>query len=215
MAAEIRILAVSGEGREKIPATSAQIRLVIEARGSVATEVQQEIAQKSSAVVDLLRSLDVEQLKTLGIQLRTYYEYPKDVIKQMRYQGSNTITFSVPIDNAGIALDEAVKAGASGINGISFTATDEAINAAKQEALSKATIDAKTKAETVLSTLDFTLKEIISIEIDRARIQEIKPTTRRRRRSSLTSPGDEPSYEMPVAGGEITVDASVTLQISY
>ena len=163
-----RTLSVSGRGKTKIAATLAQIKLAIEARGKIATEVQQEIARKSSAVVDLLRSLNIEQLKTLGIQLRTYHDYIDGVMKQIEHRGSNTITFSLPIDDAGVAIDEAIKAGANRVDGITFKATDEAIDAAKQEALRKATIDAKTKAETVLSTLNFTLKDIIYIDRSRS-----------------------------------------------
>ena len=87
----------------------------------------------------------------------------------------------------------------------------------KQEALRKATVDAKTKAETVLTTLNLAIKDITYIEIDRAGLQSAKPasTRRRRRSSSSTPPEDEPGFEMPVIGGEIIVDASVTLQISY
>lgn len=213
----LKTLVVSGRGREKISATSAQVKLAIEGRGKIATEVQQEIARKSSAVVELLRSLNIEQLKTLGIQLRTYHDYIDGVMKQIEHRGSNTIIFSLPIDDAGVAIDEAIKAGANRIDGITFNATDEAINAAKQEALRKATVDAKTKAETVLTTLNLAIKDITYIEIDRAGLQSAKPasTRRRRRSSSSTPPEDEPGFEMPVIGGEIIVDASVTLQISY
>ena len=211
----LKILAVSGRGIEKIPATSAQIRLVVDARGKIATEVQQETARKSSAVVNLLRSLNAKQLKTLGIQLKTRYDHTNNVSKFIEYRSENTITFSVPIEDAGIVLDEAVKAGVSRVDAISFNATDEAVEAAKQEALKKATVDARNKAETVLTTLDLTIKEIIAIEIDRVRLPENKPATRRRRRSSSTPPGDKPIWEMPIIGGEIAIDAAVTLQISY
>ena len=210
----IKVLTVSGEGIEKIQTTSAQIRLGIEARGMVAIEVQQEIARKSSTVVDLLRSLNAEQLKTTGVGLRTC---PNDNDDTIEYLGSNTIIFSVLIDDAGMAIDETVKAGASRINGITFTATPEAISIAKQEALSKATIDAKGKAEVVLSTLDLTLKEIIRIEVDRTHMREIRPSSSQRRRRSSTNPPEngDSNYEMTVVGGEIAVSASVTLEISY
>ena len=52
-------------------------------------------------------------------------------MKQIEHRGSNTIIFSLPIDDAGVAIDEAIKAGANRIDGITFNATDEAINAAQ------------------------------------------------------------------------------------
>ena len=210
-----RILAVTGKGVEKIEATSAQVRLGIEARGEVAAEVQQEVASKSSAVVDLLRGRNVTRLKTIGIRLSTYYEGSnRDIVK---YIGTNIVNFCVPIDDVSILLHEKVQAGVSRVDGVNFTATEEAISGAKQEALTKATIDAKNKAEVVLSTLGFTLQEIINIEIDEAHFQKFQPFTRhvsRNRRSSRVTE-DASFSEMPVVGGELTVNASVTLQISY
>ena len=129
------------------------------------------------------------------------------------------LSFSLPIDDAGVAIDEAVNAGASRVDGITFTLRMKQLILSKQEALRKATIDAKTKTETVLSTLNLTLKEIIRIEIDRACLQAVKPATnsrrRRRARSSSAAPGDDSGFEMPVVGGELAVDASVTLEIIY
>lgn len=211
----LRILAVCGTGVKKIEATLAQVNLGIQVLGKIAAEVQQEVASKSSAVVDLLRSRNVDRLKTTGIGLRNYYDQSnRDVIK---YIGTNTITFRVPIDDVGILLDETVKAGASRVDGVNFTATEEAISDAKQEALRKATRDAKTKAEVVLSTLNFTLKEIINIKIDEARFQEFNQsiTYGQRRMSRRGNEEDAFFPKMPVVGGELTVNASVTLQISY
>ena len=208
----VRVLAVTGKGVEKINTTLAQVNLGIQARGEVAAKVQQEVASKSSAVADLLRSRNVKQLKTTGIALRTYYEGTNRDL--MGYIGTNTVSLRVPIDDVSILLDETVKAGASRIDGVNFKATLKAISNAKQEALRKATIDAKTKAEIVLSTLDFTLKEIIKIEVDEARVREFEQSTSSVRRRSSRRMSDE-SSEIPVFGGESTVNAAVTLQISY
>lgn len=210
----LRILAVSGTGVEKVEATLARVSLGIEARGEAAAEVQQEVARKSSAVVDLLRSRNVEQLTTTGIRLNYYERMNQGVTK---YAAINTVNFLVPIDDVGVLLNETVKAGASRVDGVNFTANEEAISNAKQEALRKATIDAKNKAEVVLSTLDFTLKDIINIKIDEARFQELNQsiTYGQRRRSRRGIEENDFFSEMPVSGGELTVNASVTLQISY
>ena len=208
----LRILAVTGRGVEKIEATLAQVNLGIEARGEVAAEVQQEVASKSSAVVDLLRARNVEQLTTTGIRLNYYERMNQGVTK---YAAINTVNFLVPIDDVGVLLDETVKVGASRVDGVNFTATEEAISGAKQQALRKATIDAKNKAEVVLNTLDFRLGEIVTIEVDEARVGELQSSIFHGQLGRASSRNMEESFEMPVVGGELTVNASVTLQISY
>ncbi|MEM7595011.1 MAG: SIMPL domain-containing protein, partial [Cyanobacteria bacterium P01_A01_bin.83] len=170
---------------------------------------------KSLALVELLRSRSVDQLKTTSIALRTYYE-SGDEKNLIKYVSTNKVSFSVSISDLGFLLDQTVKAGASRIDRVNFVATPEAILLAKQEALRKATIDAKTKAEVVLSTLGFTLEDVVRIEINGNPVSEIR-TERRRRSSGGIASGDEDSsgIGISVIGGEQIVDASVTLQISY
>jgi uncharacterized protein YggE len=208
----LRTLTVEGNGIEKIATTLAEVQLGVEIQGKTASEVQQEIAERTTAVVDLLRSKDVKQLQTTGVRLNPNYQQSNEG-KQDRiligYVGTNTVSFQIPIEQIGALLDEAVRVGASRIDGISFTATPEAISMAKKEALRKATIDAKAKGEVVLDTLDFTSQEIISIEVDNAQIRQPMPTANRQFAIA------QEDLSTPIIGGEQTVGASVTLQIGY
>ena len=70
----LRTLTVAGNGIEKIATTLAEVNLGVEIRGKTATQVQQEIATRTSAVVDLLDSKDVQQLQTTGVRLNPNYE---------------------------------------------------------------------------------------------------------------------------------------------
>jgi len=60
----IRTLSVTGRGVEAIPTTQTQVALGVEVQGKTAAEVQQEAARRSSAVVALLRSRQVQKLET-------------------------------------------------------------------------------------------------------------------------------------------------------
>lgn len=209
-----KTLTVTGNGMKTIETTIAEVQLGVEIQGKTATEVQQEVAQRTSAVVDILRAKGVQQLKTTGVQLNPTYNY--DQANQNNgqpvltgYIGTNTVNFSISTEQVGILLDETVKAGASRIDGISFRATPEAIFTAKKEALRKASINAQEQADIVLDTLNLTSKEIIKIEVDEARVEE--PQYAARDQASLA----EAKMSTPVVGGEQTVEASVTLQITY
>src|SRR6476646_9674012 len=59
-----RTLSVSGRGVESVSATLSEVNLGVEIQGKTAQEVQQEAARRSSAVVALLRSRNVEKLQT-------------------------------------------------------------------------------------------------------------------------------------------------------
>jgi uncharacterized protein len=204
-----RTLSVSGRGVETIPTTLAQVNLGVEIQGKTAQEVQQEAAQRSSAVVAFLKSQNVEKLQTTGIQLNPVYSYTNNVQRITGYAANNTVSFRIPTEKAGTLLDNAVKAGATQINGISFFANDEAIASAQKQALKKATQDAQQQADAVFSALGFKSKEVVSIQVNNASAPPPPPMLLRAEAAKVAD------ASTPVVGGEQQVEASVTLQISY
>ena len=205
----LKTLTVTGEGIERIPTTLTQVQLGVEIQGKSATDVQQQVAKRTAAVVDFLRSRKVERLQTTGISLQPNYQYNNNQRQLIGYIGTNTVSFRYQTEQVGTILDEAVRAGATRIDQVSFTATDEAISIAQKEALRQATRDAQEQAEAVLETLNFTAKEIVNIQINGANTPQpmFMKTAEFARAASADS--------TPVIGGEQTVQASVTLQISY
>lgn len=207
----LRTLTVTGQGIEKIPSTVAQVQLGVEAQGKTAQQVQQEVARRSSAVVALLKSRNVDKLQTTGINLNPQYNYDNGKQTLTGYQASNTVSFRVPTGQAGVIMDDAVKAGASKIDSVSFAATDQAIADAQKVALRKATQDAQEQAKAVLSALGFSLKDIVSIQVNGANTPT--PTPYPIRALAMAKSAD--AVSTPVEAGEQSVQASVTLQISY
>jgi hypothetical protein len=195
---------------ERIPATIASVQLGVEVQGKTATAVQQQVARRSNAVVELLRSRNVERLQTTGIQLNPTYSYQNNVQRLTGFVATNTVSFRVNTERAGTLLDEAVKAGATRIDGISFVAADSALATAKQQALREATADAGRQAEAVLGALNFTRREVVSIQVNGA-----SPPVPVSPRFRAAATGADSLASTPVVGGEQQVDASVTLQISY
>ncbi len=206
----LRTLTVSGRGTESVMTTIAQVRLGVESQGKTANEVQTIVAKRSNSVVTFLKSRNVDKLETTGINLNPVYNYDNGKQTLNGYTASNTVSFRIRNDQAGELMDEAVKAGASRIDGISFVATDEAIAAAQKVALRKATQEAQAQAQAVLSALNFTQKEIIGIQVNNA-VPQPRPMAFEGA-AVRAKFADAPT---PVMGGEQLVEASVTLEISY
>lgn len=204
----MRTLSVTGQGVEMIQTTLAEVSLGVEVQGATAEEAQQEAAQRTSSVVDFLRSRDIENLQTTGITLTPRYDYSNDTRRLTGYTATNIVRFRADIDQVGAILDEAVRAGATRIDGVSFTAEDEAIAAAQQEALRDATADAQAQADAVLDALGFSAEEIVGIQINQA-----SPPPAPRLEMRAASFAEDATT--PVVGGEQRVNASVTLQIRY
>ncbi|MGD1911862.1 MAG: SIMPL domain-containing protein [Rivularia sp. (in: cyanobacteria)] len=206
----LRTLTVTGQGLETIPTSLSKVSLGVQVEGKVANTVQQEAARKSNAVVTLLKSRNVEKLETTGIRLNPTYSYKNNVRKIQGYEATNIVSFRVKTQRAGKLLDEAIKAGATRINSVGFVATEEAVTQARQQALREATQEAQKQADAVLSSLGFTPKEIVNIQINNASMPE--PVMYRRAVPTAAMAEAAPT---PVVGGEQEVGASVTLRISY
>ena len=200
-------LRVSGEGIERIASTLTNISLGVEIQGKTAIEVQKEIAKRSTKLVKFLKSRRVKNLETTGITLQPNYNYSDKQRELIGYIGRNNLIVTVEGERAGQLLDEAIKAGANRINNLSFTATEQAIEAAEKQALIKAVNDAKTKAKTVLNALNLTSKEIFNIQINYTNLpQPFSLQAAQYSRNNIST---------PVIAGKQEVKASVTLVFKY
>lgn len=203
----LRTLTVSGRAVETIPTTITRVELGVEVQGKNANEVQQELARRSSVVVEALRARNVENLQTTGIRLNPVYNYSNNRQELTGYSGTNTVSFRIAPDQAGPIIDTAVQAGATKIDGVSFTATEAAIAQAQQQALRLATQDAQRQADTVLSSLNLTRREIVNIQINGATPPPMLLQAQFTRNSNADT--------TPVLPGDQKVEAAVTLTISY
>ncbi len=205
----LRTLTVTGQGQQAVQTTKTQVSLGVDLEGTDAAVVQRQVAERTSAVVELLRSRRVEKLETTGLQLSPRYRYDNGQSQLVGYSGSNTVSFQMPTEAVGTLLDDAVKAGANQIRGVSFIADDAALEAARQEALKRAVADAQAQAAAVLGALNLRSQEVVSIEINGA----IPPRPMPMARQVAAAPAAD--MATPVMGGEQTVQARVTLQIRY
>jgi uncharacterized protein len=203
-------LTVSGQGRIAIPATITEISLGVEIYGRTAEDAQAQAATASEAIVTYLKSQNVDQLQTQGIQLSPVYTTDENGRSRISdYMASNIVSFRVDTTAAGEILDEAVRRGATRIAGLSFVGSDQEIATARNAALRAATLDAREQADVVLDTLGLTARSIGQIYIG---YSTPMPTASIRNEAAVY--GDFMSRSA-VEGGEQTIEASVTLEILY
>ena len=207
-----RTLTVSGKGEVAIPTTMTQVRLGVEVQGKTAQDVQQQVAKRSQAVVNLLKSRKVEKLETTGITLNPNYTYKDGRQSISGYIGTNTVSFQIETEKSGTLLDEAIQAGATRIDGISFVASDDAIAQAQQQAIQKAAEDAKKQSDAALRALNLSQREVMSIQINGANIPGPIPYPAPANMAEKTV---AQRADTPVIGSEQKIQQSVTIQIRY
>ncbi|MEN9232391.1 MAG: SIMPL domain-containing protein [Thermostichus sp. DG02_5_bins_236] len=206
-----RILTVTGQGSTPVETSIAQIRLGVILRGDSAQTVQQQVAERSERLVNRLKELQVNALQTTGLSLYPQYDYRDGQSHLTGVQGQNSVQFEVPVASAGQVLDEAVAAGATQVESVSFRAEDAALVQARSHALAQAVEDAQHQAQDVLGALNLTLGSVERIQIHSDGRVTPPPVP-------LAASADFARSEIastPVEGGEQRVHAQVTLEIRY
>jgi hypothetical protein len=206
-----KTLSVTGRGIVKIPKTLAKIHLGIEVQGKTSQIVQQEVAQRASAVVELLKAQSqVKELETSDINLQPNYTYTGGRQKISGYTATNRIMFETDPKLSGSLIDETVKKGATRIESVNLVAGNTAIVEAQQEAIKLASTDANRQANAALSALNLKTVEVVGIQINQAQPPTIsQPSAFNQKLIHSTNPST------PIVAGSQQVEANVTLQIRY
>ncbi|MEH2173078.1 SIMPL domain-containing protein [Nostoc sp.] len=206
-----QILEVTGQGEVSVATTLTEVELGIKVQAKTATAVQEQVAQRSTAVVDALQKLGAQELQTTSIQLNPVYSFENSTQTLTGFEGLNTLQFELPTNQAGAAIDKAIQAGANVIQNISFTASDEVLQQARLQVLSEAVKDAKAQAQAVFSTLKLTPGQIIDVDINSNDNPKPSPLV-----SNLTV---DRTFSLgtttPIIGSSQTIKASVSLDIGY
>lgn len=203
------ILEVTGKGEVTVPTTITTIDLGIQVEAATATEAQQQAAQQTTEVVDVLENLDAQELQTTSVRLFPIFSFEDDTRELTAFQARNTLSFELPNEEAGAAIDAAIGAGANLVQNISFSASDEALQQARLQALEQAVEQAQTEAQTVFNTLNLVPLEIVGIEI--LSVGASNPISQPLQlEASLAR-----DTTTPIIGSDQTVQASVALDILY
>jgi hypothetical protein len=208
-----RMLTVTGQGSVSVENSIALIRLGVVIQGETAQsvqQVQQQVAERSERLVNRLKELQVSALQTTGISLYPQYDYRDGQPRLTGVQGQNSLQFEVPVARAGQVLDEAVAAGATQVESVSFRADEATLLEARSRALTQAVKDAQRQAQDVLGALNLSIRSVerIQIQSDGYMIPPPIPFARADYARLETA-------STPVEGGQQTVSAQVTLEIRY
>ena len=141
-------ISVSGTGEIRVSADTAVISLGVNARDKDVLKAQQSVNESIAAIRTALigQGVKEENINTEFINIYVTYDYQNDQEEVAAYNASSTLAIKVTdMESVGSLIDVSFAAGANTLNGISFSATDT--EEAKNEALRKASEDAKNKAE--------------------------------------------------------------------
>lgn len=197
-------ITVTGEGRVDAAPDMATVTLGVTTQARTASEALSSNSANLTTVLDNLRAAGIEarDIQTTGLSLNPSWQYDQSGGngRITGYVASNGVTVRVrALDRLGAVLDAAVKDGANTLNGIEFGLAEP--GPAMDEARKRAVEEARRRAELLTAAAGVKLGRIVTISEGGG---YAPPMPMYRAEAASAAP-------VPVAAGEITTSASVTV----
>ncbi len=157
------LINVNGNARVSADPEKVEVYLGAETTASTAKKSQQDNANIMQAIRNSLFLIGIssDDIETTQYRLTVVQHWDKDTGKYVitGYKTTHIIKIeSTDINKAGDIIDKAVQSGANKVNNVVFSLTDDKINEMRLEALRKAGINAKEKAEAIADSLGVNIK---------------------------------------------------------
>jgi uncharacterized protein YggE len=206
-------LTVRGEAQLDKPADQLRMRVGVVTEDAEATAALTRNSERMEDVISALekKGLTEQEYETGRFSIRPVYERrPRNAAAQWRpqiigYEVTNAVSIRTrKLELAGTLIEAANEAGANSIDSIAFDLANPRTHRA--EAIATATANARSDAGILARAAGQRLVRIISINLDEAGWRPPVPTMARTRIAAA-----EAGAAPPIAPGDVTVRASVTL----
>jgi uncharacterized protein YggE len=158
-----KTISLSGTGTAYAKANQALLTLGVQTENSSASVAVEENARLMSAVVSALKGLGIREdmMETVSYSISPIYDSTWQ--KVIGYRVVNLLRVKLQeLSLIGRAIDEAGRAGANRIEGISFGLSGELQEQLKLEAYRRALNDASSKAKLIAETLNLKITGVLS-----------------------------------------------------
>lgn len=202
-----RVMTVTGIGSLSVAPDTAQIQLEVITENKLLNIAQQENAYLMNQVIESLLKLGIarENIQTVSYNILPQYDYIEGEQVFRGYEVVNAITVKIKdINQVGNVIDVAVQNGANRVSNIQFTVEDEQLY--YQKALSLALKNALAKAQTIAETIQLQLDPHPIKITEELRTEPIVYRSFSAKEMAATT---------PIEQGQITINATVTVEFQY
>lgn len=210
---EIPLLTVSGNGDARVAPDVATVRLGITRQANTAQAAQAKVNEVAQAILNAVTrtGVDRKQIQTSQLTLHPVYAPQKpgssDPPEIVAYRATNVVSVRVEdLPKSGEVIDAGLKAGANELQGINFGLKDD--TEARERALRQASREAQSKARVMAESLGLRLGSVQEVQENGVSIQQPFFAGAMMARAA-------DGAGTPVAPGEITVNASITVRYRF
>lgn len=158
-------ITVTGSAETDADPDRAVVEVSVEATGSSATAVRDDLAAQSDGLREALRAagIDDDRVTTGRFAIRERREPPREDEQPTRsvYYGTHSFTIDVDsVDETGRVIDTAIDGGADSVDRIEYTLAESTRTELRQQALEQAVSNARSEAEVLATQVDSRIVDV-------------------------------------------------------
>ena len=201
---------VMGDAIVQAQPDTAIVTVGVVTQSQSALKAQQENANKSEAVLRALKAAagTGAEVKTSGYSVQPQYNYRDNLPPLIRgYEARNAVTVTMgDLTKVGAVIDAASQAGANNVENLSFTLRQD--RPARDQALTEATREAISKAQTMAQALGGRVVRIVEVQEASAGRPPIIPLEYAEMRQGIAAKAAQPT---PIEIGSLNIRSQVQL----
>lgn len=200
-----RAIQIAADGQVQAAPDRAVVRVAATASGDDVDAVRQRLAENATQMFEALRAqgIDESQISTVRYDIGQNYRH-EERPSEPKYRGQHTYQITLnDTSRAGPTVVTAVENGASRVEGVSFTLSEEKRDRLREQAISDAVETARGQAETAAESAGLTI-----VDTETVRTSELRAEPYRIESPTALAAGDA-AASPGFAGGSVSVTARV------
>ncbi len=204
------VVRASGQATVDVTPDQAEVSVGVSNQQKTAQAAAADNANRTTAVVNAVKALigHGDEVKTQGYSVNPAYSYPKPGGSPVidGYNANNTVHVTLhDLSSVGKVIDAAMQAGATNVNGVSFTLkNDETV---RQQALAMAAQKARANAEAIAKALGLRIVGVLEAQSGEA--SSVRPLYQ----PMMAARAMAAAAPTPIESGSVTVEATVTITL--
>lgn len=204
-----RTVKVAATGQVQTAPDRAVVRVAVTARADSVETVRQQLAENASRLRTALQDagLDADQITSARFDIRQNYRHEKNP-SEPKFQGQHAFVVTVnETERTGDVVVTAVENGATRVENVRFTITQDTRRKLRERALGKAVDNARGKAEVAADGTGLELAGVDTVRTADVSTRSVRRTTVEYAAANAGGGGTPTSFE----GGAVTVTANVVV----
>lgn len=155
-----KTISVSAAGRAEVEPDQAVLQVAVLARGDDANAVREQLAENASRMQEALRDAGIaaDQIRTVTYAIDQEYREVDGERRPVGFQGVHAFEIALSnVSRAGAVIDVAVSNGASQVDNVELTLSDERRREVRADALRDAMENARADAEVIAESANLTV----------------------------------------------------------